>query len=324
MVRLEDMRFHGGIHTMEVVLYDVPLDAAVNVPGISSTEKGKHLFVQSGVQTDTGEICTFVDAKVNVNRYVSERSLHGREYWIESFGEFTEEFKCCIDQIPHSRFEIIRVDFRIDEYTHVFQEMLKWNRVLLEVLREPWMLEHIENIKGQTIRTQCKNKFGRCIQVYDKPAEEKHRSQIVKTRFEIQDVIRGDEVFSDIGLVRHRGINYVVYSLEHLKYIPTLDESIKNAEQREAKAIVRGINKKIEKEQSIGLSLKKSDLIRSYRDRIFSACELSLICKGLGMESQTAYKYGSRYKLNEGYLSKEGIISYGRMLGEALDEFLSN
>lgn len=322
MIQLDEMEFHGGIHTMEVVLYDVPYADYTRLSGITSTEN-KALFPQTYENTETGELIVFLDAKVNVNRFAAERDHGGREYWIDTFTEFVDEFENCIAQVRHSRYEIKRIDFRIDEYQHSFRELLKWNRTLLEVLKETWELQSIENIKNQTIRTKCSNEFGRCIQVYDKPAETNYRTQMVKTRFEIQDTIQERNLFFDWQFVRDRGINYTAYSLEHLNFVPAITEKINSAAEKEAKSIVRSIKKKIEENEQNGLSYNKANLIQQYRYRIFSAHELRLICKGIGLREDTAYRYGTRYKLTKEYLDDAAIISYGRKLGLALDEFLS-
>lgn len=79
MIQLDEMEFHGGIHTMEVVLYDVPYADYTHLSGITSTEK-KALFPQTYENAETGEQIVFLDAKVNVNRFVAERDHGGREY----------------------------------------------------------------------------------------------------------------------------------------------------------------------------------------------------------------------------------------------------
>lgn len=289
MIKVEEMNLHGGIHTMEVMLTN-PTNLKYKHDGIKDTSNP---FVKI----------------INLNRYSGRITTY-----IDSFSEFKKIFAECMEGFGAEEYTIRRVDFRIDDYFHTFDEIMKYHSALLHAMTIQNKLTTIERYAQTTLRNRTFNSDGQQIHCYDRIAKKDELHSVAKTRFEIKNGRLKLFSIKDVSLLG-------LYWADQVE-----SSSAVFAEQQ--KQFADMVATKIKKEfsnRSAYRTPRYAEKFDEYRYLIFTAWQFRQICKKLGLGEHTCdvYAGAGRLGLNREWITNSGFEKYACKAAKALRDFFT-
>ena len=206
---------------------------------------------------------------------------------------------------------IQRVDFRIDNYKNIFDEVYKINNIIVNLLA---MSKGVSNcykaLKNDTPHNIVTRGKGIEVECYDREEKEGKRNGLTKTRLELRNIFpyakpipkeHMTTLLSDwMGCLNHKLMEIYYRQFQ--------------AEQN--KRIIESWNFGTEK----GTVRNYIDLLARNKDVICTGKQMGKLCDGLGLAKDVSYTYKSKLKI--GYYSYGDIMEYISKITGALNAFL--
>lgn len=287
MIEIDQISLHGGIHTIEVELIN-PTNPNYSHTGIRDVSKGSKRKI------------------INLNSYAGYTTKY-----IDGLSEFVAAFEDCMKRFGTESYIIRRVDFRIDDYFHTFEELIRYNAAVILSMTLQNKLGQVERYARTTIHNK---RFVNGVQIhcYDR-TEKEGGASIAKTRLEIK--AEGLSL-TDIREVLSIG-----------KYWADQIERSADTYREKQEVLADLVSKRIVKDISSCCYRKPSyaQKFDEYRWMILTAKQFRRICRTLNLNDQTCDKYAGagRLGLNREWVSERNMEQYSRKAAQALRSFFT-
>lgn len=285
MIEIDQIKLNGGIHTMEVEFIN-PTNPNYSHAGIQSIKSSRA-------------------KKINPNNYAGYATKY-----IDSYSEFVAAFEDCVKNFGAESYIIRRVDFRIDDYFHTFEELIRYNAAVLLSMTLQNNLSQVERYARTTIHNK---RFTDGIQIHCYDRIEKEGCSIAKTRFEIK--VQGLNL-TDIRQISGIG-----------RYWADQVERCADIYREKQDVFADWVSKRITKD-FLGCSFRKPSYAQKfdeYRWMILTAKQFRRICRILNLNDQTCDKYAGagRLGLNREWVTETAMEQYSSKAANALRYFFT-
>lgn len=295
---LDDVRLHGGIHTLELATEQISAES-------------------TGVKRAPGANRW----SINVNKYAREVQGYG-EYYISSFTEFRTRFSEMLFDNGVNDYQITRVDFRIDSYETSWREMLKWNYALMYAIRAQigWTDEvHRWNTYGTSFETfvkdiYTKRKTQSAMSCYDREAIASSQAP-TKMRYEIR--LR-EEIPSMVALWK------IGDAWADIIRDSANAEVFRQMQQDTTEQALVTMQLEKNELERVGAPVNKKVLLLKARDRLFTQKQAIAFGEHIGLRPATTRQYakGCVPPLNHEWVTLDSLRQYASMVSGALGLFL--
>lgn len=292
--RINSIKLHGGIHTLEVGLSQ-EIAAA---PGISA--RGTIL------EKNTGQIIYLYH--INLNKIAC-----GKDGYISNWQDFAGQYAAAIDPTGENTATIRRVDFRIDDYDNSFAEVRKINSAVVRALASLKGCGKVYTSGtaggGEYHNIHVQSKGGRySVECYDR-RKKTGAEGLTHTRLELRSLSR-DVEFCYIPELAAGWLK----ELELIKSGRLTDHY-----QRAQELANNDLWELWQQKTASGRAGSIAGFIKEQQDNIYTAGQMVELCTLLGMSKHSAYNCGN--KLGIEYISGKEFADHIGKIQSALVEF---
>lgn len=288
--KLNGLELHGGIHTLSV---KGNYTANINYEGVT--------VLKDSIDRSTGEVSTVV--KINPNSFT-----FGDMNYIEYLKDYRQSMgaikRLCFKTSP----TILRVDFRVDNYSGNYTEFLKMNKIVIIILSDLlnlgqiWQSESPINAQTKTLRAQSKYYEVEYYDRYDKTQKE----GVTRSRLELRTKQLNAKNKDIPALINEWCAN--------LKNIPEYYEKLQD---RYNESLV----KIWEEERRTSPTAAIFDFVKKYQENICTPAQLKKLLSAIGANNPRQLAYEYRYKADIEMISQNELKQYIRKVIKALVTF---
>ena len=307
---LDDVRLHGGIHTLEM-----------RTPQTLTKVAGADGPLYPTLDNTEDDMRVLYTWKINVNKYARETGKY-REHYITSRSDFSTLLDLMMQDMGASEYQITRADFRVDSYETPWREMLKWNYALMYAIRAQlgWTDEvHRWDGTKPTVEVYAdkrRDKRHTCDSIicYDRAAKPGNTAPTTM-RLEFRNVrdMANMDVVSGVGAEWAKKIYHCVN-----------EDTFTAMQQAATEQILDELRPELVETAALHMGVNKKALFIRSRERIFTPKQAVLLGTQIGLAPESVRKYvkAQPFPLNREWVTPEALRTYARHVTDALWRFL--